>query len=173
MTMTHDFGGTRTRISAFAAARHFVSTGLVRPLRLRIERRRAMQALSDLDDRLLRDVGVSRGDIPEVVAQEPRSTGGLGAAWRDALALYRLARVRHHMIRDLEALPDWILNDIGVPRWEIETAVDRSLGQQIGAVGKAGGQRTGGLGTSLRDVAARLHASAPHFPGGMAGPSHP
>lgn len=168
MTITHDFGGPRTRVSAFAAARHFVSTGLLQPLRLRLERRRTFDALSSLDDRLLRDVGVSRGDIPEVVAQEPRTAGGLRAAGRDALALYRLARVRHRMIRDLDALPDWILNDIGVPRWDIENAVDRSLDQQMTEIRKADGRWPGGTSTSLRDVVAQLRASALPVTGRMA-----
>lgn len=171
MTTTYDFEGPRARISGFTAPRHLIMTGLWAPLRQRLERRRAVRDLAALDDRLLRDVGLSRGEIPEVVAQEPGARGSMRTVWRDTVALYRLARVRRRMIRDLDALPDWILNDIGVPRWNIEESVDRSLAHQIVEVRKAEERRSSGGRASLRDVVARLRASASPFPGGMARPT--
>lgn len=60
MTMIHDTTATARPLRAI----HILANGLttlIRGLALRAERKAQMRALADLNDHLLRDIGVSRG----------------------------------------------------------------------------------------------------------------
>jgi len=92
------------------------------------ERRAAFRELSALDDRMLRDIGITRGDIPAVIA-------GMTAAGHvdnaDPLeAVRRWARSRA-AAQDLNALDNRTLDDIGMVRgdidWVAEELAVRSL----------------------------------------------
>lgn len=92
------------------------------------ERRAAYRELNALDDRMLRDIGITRADIPAVVA-------GMSAAGHvdsaDPLeAVRRWARSRA-AAQDLNALDNRTLDDIGMVRgdidWVAEELAVRSL----------------------------------------------
>jgi uncharacterized protein YjiS (DUF1127 family) len=94
------------------------------------ERRRAERELRSLDDRMLRDIGIFRADIPRVVAGQPALSARAEEA-HDALdALRRWARSRA-AAKELSALDSRTLNDIGMVRgdidWVAEELAMRSL----------------------------------------------
>ena len=101
--------------------------GLLEPVLHFLARHKARRDLGGLDDRLLADIGLTRADIPAAVA------GATGAASQDESLLTRFvtwiarARARGRTIRELRRLPDTILSDIGIERWEIEDVVDGML----------------------------------------------
>lgn len=84
-------------------------------------------ALGRLDDRLLRDIGLARSEIPAVArAMALKSKPVVPpidwlAPWR-ALKAYRAKR---RTIAELRALDPRILRDIGVEPGQIETVVER------------------------------------------------
>jgi len=100
---------------------------------LRAQRQRHTAAkLSRLDDALLRDIGVLRGDIPFVAEQAvaARRPAAQRPSWA---ARRRQARLRRSIVRQLEVLPDWALEDIGIPRYDIETVAARMAAEQAKA----------------------------------------
>ena len=118
--------------------------GLVAGLRSWLRRRAAIRELEALDDHMLSDIGLVRGNIREAVeraaAEAPAVNGfgdlagaGLSALrnWipgRQVAGLFGLARQwlqRRATIRQLEALDDRMLADIGLLRREIPAALDR------------------------------------------------
>jgi uncharacterized protein YjiS (DUF1127 family) len=48
------------------AVRDFLATRLVAPIARRLEERRQYESLASMDDHLLRDLGISRGEIDHV-----------------------------------------------------------------------------------------------------------
>ena len=105
-------------------------------------RRRAIEELSRLDDRMLEDIGLERARIPEVVdaltGSEPdvsprvASYGVTPRSARDSF-LHRMAAglrrawVRRQAINGLTRLDDRLLRDIGLERDGIPDAVDAML----------------------------------------------
>jgi len=92
------------------------------------ERRAALRELNALDDRMLSDIGISRSDIPAVVAG---MTAGAAVDSADPLeAVRRWARSRA-AAQDLNALDNRTLDDIGMVRgdidWVAEELAVRSL----------------------------------------------
>jgi uncharacterized protein YjiS (DUF1127 family) len=92
------------------------------------ERRAALRELNALDDRMLSDIGITRGDIPAVVA------GMTAAGHADSIdpleVVRRWARSRA-AAQDLNALDNRTLDDIGMVRgdidWVAEELAVRSL----------------------------------------------
>lgn len=100
---------------------------LLRPAVVALRRRRTVQQLRRLDDHLLRDIGLERGLVEsfgenlnaDVVARR-RATDGPIARCRRWLK-------RQRMIKDLRALSDRQLDDIGVVRGDIEDIVNQTM----------------------------------------------
>jgi uncharacterized protein YjiS (DUF1127 family) len=98
-------------------------------------RQRAYDELMALDDTMLRDIGITRGDIAELVERLSRSPEPVPAqAWRLEEELVRPIRQWNRSraaARTLQALDDHMLTDIGLVRGEIdevaETMAARSL----------------------------------------------
>lgn len=105
-------------------------------------RRRAIDVLSRLDDRMLRDIGLERARIPEVVdglqgreTATPRGEASRGTAPRSASGAFlgriaaRITRsfVRRQAINGLARLDNRLLRDIGLERDGIPDAVDAML----------------------------------------------
>jgi uncharacterized protein YjiS (DUF1127 family) len=138
--MLQDIGVARFEIDAIAesaASRQAPSAGtalgnlfavLAKSLAAWGERRTAYRELSALDDRMLSDIGITRADIPAVVAG---MTAGAHADGTDPLdAVRRWARSRA-AAQDLNALDNRTLDDIGMVRgdidWVAEELAVRSL----------------------------------------------
>jgi uncharacterized protein YjiS (DUF1127 family) len=138
--MLEDIGIQRFQIDVIAdsvASRQAPSVGaalghlaalLVKSAAAWNERRTALRELNALDDRMLSDIGITRGDIPAVVAG---MTAGRHADSGDPLdAVRRWARSRA-AAQDLNALDNRTLDDIGMVRgdidWVAEELAIRSL----------------------------------------------
>jgi len=138
--MLQDIGVERFEIAAIAesvTSRQAPSIGValgnlfavvVKSLAAWSERRTAYRELSALDDRMLRDIGITRADIPAVVAGMT-AAGHVDSA--DPLeAVRRWARSRA-AAQDLNALDNRTLDDIGMVRgdidWVAEELAIRSL----------------------------------------------
>ncbi len=100
-----------------------------------LARRRTQRELERLDDHMLADIGLSRGDIHMAAAQATgvpsQKRTSFGAEW---LSLMLAARKRAGMVRSLRQLPDHILNDIGIQRWHIEESVYRIMAESAAKV---------------------------------------
>lgn len=111
---------------------------LGRPLRERVvaayrayrRRQRTIAALNALDDTILADIGVQRGNIRALATELARQRERAGAAPRrqgSLAAAYRRWRARRASIRELRRLDDRTLADIGIARNRIDTVVDGLL----------------------------------------------
>lgn len=93
---------------------------------------RLRSTLSALDDHILDDMGVRRGEIDIFVAsrhhQEPRPS---------FLQMLQLARIRRRSINELSQLSDHMLSDIGITRGEIESVVDTLIALQVAEAKKS------------------------------------
>lgn len=88
------------------------------PLAAWVKRRNLASRLGDLDDRMLDDIGIRRYQIAEVAEQAfPRS--GLKAVVAAIVASVRRSLKRAAATRQLAALDDRMLADIGLTRSEI------------------------------------------------------
>ena len=105
-------------------------------------RRRAIEELARLDDRMLHDIGIERALIPEVVAAmachgsaAPGTGPSSGAKAKGAgrSFLRRMAKgltrawIRRQAIGGLSRLDDRLLRDIGIERGRIPETVDAML----------------------------------------------
>jgi len=95
------------------------------------ERRKLRRELTALDDRMLSDIGLSRADIPAVVANVGARPAGDEGEEFDAIASIRVWNRSRETARTLAALDNRQLNDIGFVRgdidWVAEELAIRSL----------------------------------------------
>lgn len=97
-----------------------------------LARRRTQRELEHLDDRLLADIGLTRGDISFVAAEAAEAWGpatpiGGGSSSSRLVTWIANALTRAQAVRDLRRLPDHLLQDIGIERWQIGAVVDGML----------------------------------------------
>ena len=105
-------------------------------------RRRAIEELVSLDDRLLQDIGVDRDRIPETVdallGRHPDSTHRASSTGQEAVQTgngfsariwksFIKPWVRRRTINELSRLDTHLLRDIGLNRGQIPDAVDAML----------------------------------------------
>ncbi len=90
-----------------------------------MEKSRVLAELERLDDRMLADIGLERGDLRAKVENAPVKTKP-SLMGRMARALSRV-RTKQATIRQLRALPDAVLRDIRIERGQIEDVVTATL----------------------------------------------
>jgi len=106
-------------------------TGLVTSLRRYAHRRRTLHQLSALDDRMLNDIGVNRAEIEATAALSCETAAAEdNTLWRGLAAWAGRELRRRRTLRQLSAMPDELLADIGIERSEIpaiaEALADKS-----------------------------------------------
>ena len=132
------FGGPKGPSLAWLAVRlgGLVLAGVVRTLSRWYQRQKAYQQLMTLDEHTLRDIGISRTEIPALIAQMAAADHRAGpAAWTLEDELIRPLRQWNRSratARTLNAMDDRMLSDIGMVRgdidWVSEAMAQRSLG---------------------------------------------
>ncbi|GAB4391187.1 MAG: hypothetical protein Tsb0032_01960 [Kiloniellaceae bacterium] len=114
-----------------ALARWSGLADLFAALKRRHERRRTLKALTQLDDRLLADIGISRAAI-EATADDccgKEAVGGT-SVWTRLTARLRGEVRRRRTIRELSAMSDELLADIGISRAEIPAVAAALMDEQ-------------------------------------------
>ncbi len=113
------------RITGMAATARFAMDQVILPIKRDLLRRRTINELHRLEDRILADIGVARDEVEHLAADLAQAAlppirlrAGLVARLRSRLR-------RRAAIRELEALDDRLLADIGLRRRDIRAAVDR------------------------------------------------
>src|SRR5206468_8092967 len=131
LTMTalnHDWKGS----AGIDAVRH--STGILAGLKRRLRRQALCRELMSLDDRLLADIGLTRGDIAAVAqraAEEP-APAGFGPSLGFFSLVHRILDSVSESLRrraaraELMALDDRMLADIGLTRGDIPAVLGGS-----------------------------------------------
>ncbi len=118
------------RMSGLAEIAWMVRHEVVLPLRQRIHTRRAMTELHGLNDRILRDIGIDRGQIEAAVEGLKVETPRAPRPEVGPIAALRRWIVRRRTINTLTALDDRMLEDIGLVRAHIPAFV-RDLDQAM------------------------------------------
>jgi uncharacterized protein YjiS (DUF1127 family) len=135
------------RITGLRAAARFVADRVVRPVRRDLLQRRTVRELRQLDDHLLHDIGLGRDEVDRVAKE---------LAWAALPALQTRSgfvtrfwhwHKRRAAIRELEALDDRILADIGLVRGGIDEAVDRAAAARMAEQAAAPSLASGVLAT--------------------------
>ena len=119
------------RVTGLRAAVRFVADRIVRPVRRDLLQRRTVRELRQLDDHMLYDIGLGRDEVDRVArelawAALPASQAQTGFVTR----IWHWHK-RRAAIRELEALDDRILADIGLVRGGIDEAVDRAAAARM------------------------------------------
>ena len=119
-TLRADFIADHLRRGTQSFSRRSGLADLFATLKRRHERRRTLKALELLDDRMLGDIGISRADIQATAAdccgkQEVASR----SVWHGLAAWARQEARRRRTVRELSAMSDEILADVGISRADI------------------------------------------------------
>lgn len=95
-------------------------TGLATSFRRYVHRRRTLHQLSALDDRMLSDIGVNRAEIQATATLSCETPAAQGnTLWHGLAAWAARESRRRRTLRELNAMPDELLADIGIERSEI------------------------------------------------------
>lgn len=98
-------------------------------------RRAAYRELMGLDDRMLQDIGMSRGDIPAAIASMGRLESHEDAVSFSALRLWNRSR---QVSKTLNASDNRLLDDIGMVRGDIEIVAEALALRSLGSVNRDG-----------------------------------
>jgi len=89
------------------------------------EQRTAFRELMELDDRMLRDIGISRSEIPAVIAAGGRAFSDAPMEGEgDALEAFRRWNRSRVAAKELNTLDNRMLDDIGMVRGDIDLVAD-------------------------------------------------
>ncbi len=127
----------------------------------KLDQRRTGRELQRLDDRMLDDIGLTRGDI-EFVAAQTTGTRGTGAPaaslWTRLMDQVRMAGAQARTARDLAGLSDRMLADIGIERGQIqEVALTVAAKSALAGSGLSGRAIKGELRTRSHLASSPVH----------------
>lgn len=131
---------------------------------------RTYRELSQLSDRSLADIGISRSEIDSVAREVSQSTTqaagteakGFFTSLREKLAKARLRRETHRRIAELDAR---MLQDIGInPHDNIDTAIEQAVREREAGQGQAQPTVASNSGKSIVDEKLRTDLSRPLKP---------
>lgn len=106
---------------------------LVRPVVRSLRRRRAYENLMALDDRILRDIGITRDEIPTLV----KSLSGDAPAWSqpeaqaEDISSIRLWNRYRATAKELSQLDNRMLADIGIIRGDIDGVAEELAARSL------------------------------------------
>ena len=130
-TLRAEFIADHTHRGLKAFGRLSGLSGLIAALRRRRLQRRTLKALSGLDDRVLSDIGVNRADIEATAAfcceAKAKTAPSL---WQRLGAWLKRERARRLTIRELSAISDAMLADIGISRGDIPAVAAALVGER-------------------------------------------
>ncbi|WP_119459099.1 DUF1127 domain-containing protein [Rhodospirillaceae bacterium SYSU D60014] len=115
----------------------FFKTSVVQPIVRAYQRHAAFRELSALDDRLLKDIGITRGEIPAVVHALSMIEAGRDDRIQDAqnghdlVRSLRLWNRSRFAAKDLNALDDRTLSDIGLVRGDVNQVAEELAQQSL------------------------------------------
>ena len=111
------------------------------PIANAMQRRRAIHQLRRLDDRMLDDIGLDRGTLESFGETLSPSHLPDGRVIEGPVARCRNWLLKCQTIRELEALSERQLTDIGIERADIKATVERAIKQDRAGSAKAAAQR--------------------------------
>lgn len=114
-----------TRVTGLAALAELIFATVIVPLKRNLRSRRTATQLKDLDDRMLADIGLTRGQIHGVAEELARKSVPSPAVEYKPLARIKRAHARRATIDQLHSLSNHTLADIGIERPDIEMVVNR------------------------------------------------
>jgi uncharacterized protein YjiS (DUF1127 family) len=129
--------GTEPRLAEQPLSRRmgrFVQDRVVAPIQRAYRRQVAYRELSALDDYLLRDIGLTRGDIPYVVralSEMEAQSRETADADHDVLRSIRLWNRSRSAARALHALDDHMLSDIGLVRGDVDMVAEELASRSL------------------------------------------
>jgi uncharacterized protein YjiS (DUF1127 family) len=91
-------------------------------------RRQTIAELSQLDDKMLSDIGVVRGNI-ETIAQQISRQPAAPSPWRKLADVLAAWQAQRETTRQLSSLDDRILRDIGIERDRIPEVAEQAVAQ--------------------------------------------
>ncbi len=129
-----DLAPVAARLAETAISRRQPGPGLIIRVRKWLKQRAAIRELKALDDRMLADIGLARGEIRAAVeaAEEAAPTAHEPGLVAGFVTRFRLWSRRRAAIREIEALDDRMLADIGVIRHDIPAAVEGLAAREAG-----------------------------------------
>ena len=130
-TLRADFIADHLRRATQSFSRLSGFADLFAAVKRRHVRRRTLKALEQLDDRLLGDIGISRAEIQATAADCcGKDAAASPSVWRRLADWAGRETRRRRTLRELSAMSDELLADIGTSRGEIPAvAAALSLGQ--------------------------------------------
>ena len=113
-------------LAGAAATARSVTGRAILPLRRDLLRRRTVNELNRLEDHVLADIGIAREQIEPIVADLALAALPPRKPSVGTISRFRSWRRRRAAVRELEALDDRLLDDIGLQRGNIRKAVEQA-----------------------------------------------
>lgn len=134
-TLRAEYIADHTRHTVQSFGRWSGLSALTGGLRRRLQARRTLKALQSLDDRLLSDIGLSRAEIAATAAlccEAPQETRT--SVWQKLGDWLSRERARRRTMRELSAISDSLLADVGISRADIPAIAAALVSDQAVAV---------------------------------------